>query len=94
MITINTIVANNKLTQNEKEVLNYLNEALASQFGDDFSDVDYEDVAENCTKSIKEVRGIVSSLIKKSILAIQKWGDSVHTIEFLDQMNMEYEEMI
>lgn len=94
MTTINTIAKANKLTQNEKEVLNFLNEELACQFGDYFSDVTFEDVAKGTSKSINEVKGIVSSLLKKRILGVQKWGDSVHTIEFRDQEDMDYEKMI
>lgn len=58
------------LTDLETEVLETLIDGLYAEPG--FSDVDANDIAEQTGKSTKIIRGVLSSLVKKGIITLEK----------------------
>lgn len=69
------------LTEMEKQVLNALINALYAEAG--FSDVDAKDLSKATKIPTKSIRGVLSSLIKKSIIFIEEGGNGMFELVHL-----------
>jgi len=75
-----------EFTQLEEQVLNALIENLYAEPG--FSDVDANDLAEATGIPTKQVRGVLSSLIKKGVVTLDRtdnWGAENYVIVYLNE---------
>jgi len=79
----------NELTEKETTVLDHLYEALASYFGELYSDVDCIDISKAISMPIPTVKGVVGSLVKKGILGTYDTGTGFEVVCFIDQEEME-----
>lgn len=77
------------LTEKESQIFDFLVESLNSYFGEEYSDIDCNDIAKALNIDVKSVKGIVGSLVKKGICGT--WGNSTgyDVIYFVNQEILE-----
>jgi hypothetical protein len=79
---------NLKLTEKELTLVVYLNYALRSYFGEDYSDIDCNDIAKDLKWDVKTVKGVVGSLVKKNICGTYDTGTGYDVVHFVGQSDM------
>lgn len=67
-MTFQSILASQTFTELEILVLNFLNQELSGYFGEDFSDVDVNDIARGTGQTKPTVKGVIGSLVKKGVI--------------------------
>lgn len=86
MRTLEDLTSGITITEKEAQVLNFLYEALSSWIGgEDYSDVDVEDITEGTKLTKTTVKGVVGSLVKKDILTSYDTGTGYDVILFVNQ---------
>lgn len=86
----NEIITKNSLTEKEVEIVKLLNDQLSSYFGETYSDIDCNDIAELLKWKVGSVKGVVGSLVKKNILGTFDTGTGYEVVYFLEQAEMSF----
>jgi|TARA_R110002153_G_scaffold95443_1_gene229232 DNA-binding MarR family transcriptional regulator len=81
-------------TKLEVLILNYLNKELSGNFGETYSHIEAQDIADHLKLPVNTIKGGVGSLVKKDLL--ETWEtepcnfetETSHVINFCDQENM------
>jgi predicted ArsR family transcriptional regulator len=75
-----------QFTELEEQVLNALIEGLDAEPG--FSNIDANDLAEETGIPTKQIRGVLSSLVKKGVVTLNEtdtWGAPKYVIVYLNE---------
>lgn len=87
---VKEIIDNVKLTGNESVIVMLLNHQLKSYFGETFSDIDCNDIAELLKWNVKTVKGVIGSLVKKNICGTYDTGTGYEVVNFVNQAEMSF----
>lgn len=90
---VKEIIDSFKLTDNETKVILLLNDQLKSYFGETYSDVDCNDIADLLKMNVKTVKGVIGSLVKKNICGTYDTGTGYDVVIFSNQENMSFYHM-
>ena len=81
---------NLKLTEKELTLVVYLNNVLRSYFGEDYSDIDCNDIAKDLKWDVKTVKGVVGSLVVKRVVGTYDTGTGYDVVNFVGQSDMRF----
>lgn len=81
---------NLKLTEKELVLVVYLNNVLRSYFGEDYSDIDCNDIAKDLKWDVKTVKGVVGSLVVKGVVGTYDTGTGYDVVNFVGQSDMSF----
>ena len=81
---------NLKLTEKELTLVVYLNDVLRSYFGEDYSDIDCNDIAKDLKWDVKTVKGVVGSLVVKGVVGTYDTGAGYDVVNFVGQSDMSF----
>ena len=88
-MTLAEITNGISLTEKETTILSHLYSELSSYFGEEYSDIDCNDVSKSLNMDVKTVKGVVGSLVKKEILNTYDTGTGFDVISFVRQDEMQ-----
>lgn len=81
---------NLKLTEKELTLVVYLNNVLRSYFGEDYSDIDCNDIAKDLKWDVNTVKGVVGSLVVKGVVGTYDTGTGYDVVNFVGQSDMSF----
>ncbi len=83
------IISGIQLTEKETIIILHLFAELSPYFGETYSDIDCNDIAESLKMDVRTVKGVVGSLVKKGILLTWDTGTGYDVVFFVKQEEME-----